>query len=429
MATKQIPIDQLILGMYLVGMDVPWYRTPFLSHKFPIKDLDTIQLMKRHGIRMVTIDTSKGLDVPSCPPPTSPDNLERHAQPKPPPLDSGASVESAPPANTTAAGRVATRDAGQPPSVIYAQAQEAVERIFTDLERGIPPSPEATKAIVSTVLEHVLSDQAAMATQLAIQKIKQFDRSLTTHALDTCILSLIVALESGLDQPTQELVGMGALLHDTGYVRLPRNLVRKRDECTGQDKTLLEQHCKLGVAVLAEQPGMPEDVLRIVKEHHEWSNGSGFPAALQHDQTSQLAQIVGIVDFYDGMVSRRGTRPSMMPHDAVRQLFLAGERGQFEKALVELMIRSIGVYPVGSLVRLNTGEQAVVVGVNPQQRLKPLVKITTDPQGGSYPTPIEVDLAAPSTGHTVRSVLRVLDPARERVNIGIHLNNSDLRAA
>ncbi len=429
MATKQVPIDQLILGMYLVGMDVPWYRTPFLSHKFPIKDLDTIQLMKRHGIRMVTIDTSKGLDVPSCPPPTNPDTLERHAQPEPPPLDSGASVESAPPANTTSAGGVARHDVGQPPSVIYAQAQEAVERIFTDLERGIPPSPEATKAIVSTVLEHVLSDHAAMATQLAIQKIKQFDRSLTTHALDTCILSLIVALESGLDQPTQELVGMGALLHDTGYVRLPRNLVRKRDECTGQDKTLLEQHCKLGVAVLAEQPGMPEDVLRIVKEHHERSNGSGFPAALQHDQTSQLAQIVGIVDYYDGMVSRRGTRPSMMPHDAVRQLFLAGERGQFEKALVELMIRSIGVYPVGSLVRLNTGEQAVVVGVNPHQRLKPLVKITTDPQGGSYPTPVELDLAAPSTDHTVRSVLRVLDPTRERVNIGIHLDNSDLRAA
>lgn len=423
MATKRISIDQLILGMYLVDMDVPWYRTPFLSHKFAIKDLDTIHVMKRHGIRMVTIDTSKGLDVPSTPSPTGPESLEYSAQPEPPHL------ESPPPANTIAPAGIATCDAHQLPSVIYAQAQEAVERIFSDLERGIPPSPEATKAIVSTVLAHVLSDHAAMATQLAIQKIKQFDRSLTTHALDTCILSLIVALEIGLDQPTQELIGMGALLHDTGYVRLPRNLVRKRDECTGQDKTLLEQHCKLGVAVLAEQPGMPEDVLRVVKEHHERSDGSGFPAALHHDQTSQLAQIVGIVDFYDGMVSRRGTRPSMMPHDAVRQLFLAGERGQFEKSLVELMIRSIGVYPVGSLVRLNTGEQAVVVGVNPQQRLKPLVKITTDPQGGSYPTPIEVDLATPSADHTVRSVLRVLDPIRERVNIGIHLDNSDLRAA
>ncbi|MBS0151722.1 MAG: DUF3391 domain-containing protein [Nitrospira sp.] len=423
MATKHIPIDQLILGMYLVGMDIPWYRTPFLSHKFTVMDLDTIQLMKRHGIQVVTIDTSKGLDVPSSPSPAGPESLEHDAQPEPSRLKSPSL------ANTTASGGIATPDASQPPSVIYAQAQEAMERIFTDLERGIPPSPGATKAIVSTILEHVLSDHAAMATQLAVQKIKQFDRSLTTHALDTCILSLIVALESGLDQPTQELVGMGALLHDTGYVRLPRNLVRKRDECTGQDKTLLEQHCKLGVTVLTEQPGMPEDVLRIVKEHHERSNGSGFPSALHHDQTSQLAQIVGIVDFYDSMVSRRGTRPSMLPHDAVRQLFLAGERGHFEKALVELMIRSIGVYPVGSLVRLNTGEQAVVVGVNPHQRLKPLVKITTDPQGGSYPTPIEVDLAVPSADHTVRSVLRVLDPTRERVNIGIHLDNSDLRAA
>lgn len=423
MATKHIPIDQLIPGMYVVEMDVPWYRTPFLSHKFVIKDLDTIPLMKRHGIKMVTIDTSKGLDVPSPSSQARQETLERNAHPEPPPL------ESSLPDNMSASGGTTTQNANQLPSVIYAQAQEAVERIFTDLERGIPPSPEATKAIVSTVLEHVLSDHAAMATQLAIQKIKQFDRSLTTHALDTCILSLIVALESGLDQPTQELVGMGALLHDTGYVRLPRNLVRKRDECTGQDKTLLEQHCKLGVAVLTERPGMPEAVLRIVKEHHERSDGSGFPAALRDDQTSQLARIVGIVDFYDGMVSRRGTRPAMIPHDAVRQLFLAGERGQFEKSLVELMIRSIGVYPVGSLVRLNTGEHAVVVRINSQQRLKPLVKITTDPQGGAYLTPIEVDLAAPSTDQTVRSVLRVLDPIRERVDIGIHMDNPDLRAA
>ncbi|NJL18141.1 MAG: HD domain-containing protein, partial [Nitrospira sp.] len=317
----------------------------------------------------------------------------------------------------------------QPAVVIYAQAQEAVERIFDDLERGVPPTPEATKAIVSNVLDQVLNDRAAIATQVAIQKIKQFDRSLTTHALDTCILSLIVAIESELDQPLQELVGMGALLHDAGYVRLPRNLVRKRDECTGQDKTLLEQHCKLGVTLLSEHPGMHEEVLRIVREHHERSDKSGFPAGLGHDQISPLAQIVGIVDFYDGMVSRRGTRPAMIPHDAVRQLFLAGERGQFEKTLVEVMIRSIGVYPVGSLVRLNTGEQAVVVGVNPQQRLKPLVKVTTDPQGGSYTTPIEIDLSASSSDHTVRTVLRVLDPARERVNIGIHLDTTLPRAA
>lgn len=419
MATKRIAIEQLIPGMFIIEMDVPWYRTPFLSHKRLIRDQQTIQLMKQHGIRMVTIDTGKGSDLPSESLTNRHQTASRHSAspdiPAPPEQKAERTPEAKPDDHSV--------------SVIYAQAQEAVERIFEDLERGIPPSPEATKAIVSNVLAQVLSDRTGMATQVAIQKIKQFDRSLTAHALDTCILSLVVAIESGLDQPTQEQVGMGALLHDAGYVRLPRNLVRKRDECTGQDKTLLEQHCKLGVALLSEHSGMPEDVLRIVREHHERADGSGFPAGLGNDGISRLAQIVGIVDFYDGMVSRRGARPAMIPHDAVRQLFLAGERGHFEKSLVELMIRSIGVYPVGSLVRLNTGEQAVVVGVNPQQRLKPLVKITTDPQGGSYATPIEVDLAVPSADHTVRTVLRVLDPAQERVNIGIHLDQSLSRAA
>ncbi|NGZ08368.1 MAG: HD-GYP domain-containing protein [Nitrospira sp. LK70] len=420
MATKRIPIEQLIPGMFIIEMDVPWYQTPFLSHKRLIKDLQTIQLMKQHGIKMVTIDTSKGSDLPS----ESSTNTQHAAS-----HHSTSPDAPTPPDQTQTEGTAEVKSKDHSVTVIYAQAQEAVEHIFEELERGIPPSPEATKAIVSNVLGQVLSDRAVMVTQVAIQKIKHFDRSLTAHALDTCILSLVVAIESGLDQPTQEQVGMGALLHDVGYVRLPRNLVRKRDECSGQDKTLLEQHCKLGVALLSEQPGMHEDVLRIVREHHERADGSGFPAGLGNDQISRLAQIVGIVDVYDGMVSRRGTRPAMIPHDAVRQLFLIAERGQFAKSLVELMIRSIGVYPVGSLIQLNTGEQAVVIGVNSQQRLKPLIKITTDSHGGSYATPIEVDLATPSPDRKVRTVLRVLDPAQERVNIGIHLDQTLSRAA
>ena len=419
MTTKRISIEQLVPGMFIIEMDVPWYRTPFLSHKRLLKDLQTIQLMKQHGIKMVTIDTSKGLDLPSQSSANTQLAASQHS------ADPNVPAHQNQKAEHPSMAKVDDHSI----TVVYAEAQEAVERIFEDLERGIPPSPESTKVIVLNLLEQVLSDRAAMATQVAIQKIKQFDRSLTAHALDTCILSLVVAIEDGLDQATQEQVGMGALLHDAGYVRLPRNLVRKRDECTGRDKTLLEQHCKLGVTLLSEHPGMHGDVLRIVREHHERADGSGFPAGLGNDQISRLAQIVGIVDFYDGMISRRGARPAMIPHDAVRQLFLAGERGHFEKSLVELMIRSIGVYPVGSLVRLNTGEQAVVVGVNPQQRLKPLVKITTDPQGRSYATPIEVDLTTPSRDHTVRTVLRVLDPTQERVNIGIHLDQTLSRAA
>lgn len=416
---KEITIDDLVPGMFVVEMNLPWYRTPFLFHKRLIQEDDTIRLMKQHGIRVVTIDTSKGKDVP-------------HEA-----AGSGSGSAKGRPLVPDASGRQGEDPAGPAPSgqmegtahQLYAEAQQAVERIFADLEQGVPPPSATTKAVVSKILSHVMEDRAGLLTQLAVQKIKQFDRSLAAHGLDTCVLSLIVAVESGLDEAMRVHLGAGALVHDAGYVRLPRNLVRRRWECSEPERILLQQHTKLGLALLTDHHDVHEDVKRIVAEHHERGDGSGFPAGLTQEAISQLAKIVGIVDFYDGMVSRRGGRPAMLPHDAIRQLFLAGERGQFEKSLVEVVIRTIGVYPVGSLVRLNTGEQAVVVGANPDQRLKPLVKITGGPQGESYTNPLQLDLATQVQDRGVRSVLRVLDPAQERVNIAMYLDDPLSQAA
>jgi putative nucleotidyltransferase with HDIG domain len=305
-----------------------------------------------------------------------------------------------------------------------------MERIYADLEQNHPPSPTAAKAVVSGVLTQIANDRTALMAHLAFQKLKRFDGSLAAHSLDTCILSLIVAVESGLDAARQAQLGMGALLHDVGYARLPRNLVRRRrDECTDQEKLVLRQHTTLGIAVLAEVEGLDDEVRRAVAEHHERGDGSGFPSARTLDTISELARIIGIVDWYDGMISRRGGRPAMLPHDAIRRLFLAGEKHQFDKALVESVIRSIGVYPTGSLVRLNTGEQAVVVAVNPQDRLKPRVKVIVGPRGESYASPACIDLAAQANEREPRTVAQVLDPVHDRVNVAMYLDDTVTEAA
>jgi HD-GYP domain-containing protein (c-di-GMP phosphodiesterase class II) len=415
---KRISIDQVIPGMFVVEMDVPWYQTPFFSHKQLIKEHAAIQTMKRCGIRMVTIDVSKGKDVPCAVPA---DRSDQDAAVGP---------------GTDALNRVSDRtiepqiapesDSAQS---LYRESQEAVERIFADLEQGVPPPAAATQAVVSRVLARILDDRAPLLTQMAVQKMKQFDHSLAAHALDACILALIVGVESGLDETLQTYLGQGALLHDAGYVRLPRNLVRRRDECEDRERTLLRQHPTLGLSLLAEESSHHDEVRRIVVEHHELKNGSGFPGGKKDGAISPLAAIVGIVDWYDGMVSRRGGRPAMLPHEAVRQLFLAGELGRFDKSLAETLIRSIGVYPVGSLVRLNTGEQAVVIGINPGQRLKPLVKIIKGPNGESYPTPPATDLAADPQGQAPRTVQQVLNPAQERVNIALYFDEPSEQAA
>ncbi len=452
---KEIPIDKLVPGMFVVEMDVPWYRTPFLFHRRLIHDAEMVRVMKRCGITTVTIDISRGGDIE----PTNRLEAPSEAASETPPTGmagetpgaapTGAACRSAPGAGRLSGGggldqpgpneetaqkggeRPGRADAEAAPGSaarrIYLDAQEAVERIFADLEQGIPPPPQTVKALVMNFIAHVLDHRAGLVTQVALEKLRQFDHSLSAHGLTTSILSLIVGMEAGMEGTDLEYLGTAGLIHDAGYVRLPRNLVRRRWECSEDERRLLEQHVTFGAALLGEHGQLPETVIRIIEQHHERGDGSGYPAKASGEEILQGAKILGLIDVYDAMISRRSGRPAMLPHHAIRQLFLAGERGEFDKALVELAIRSIGVYPIGSLVRLNTGEQAVVVGINPQQRLKPRVKITGGPQGESYTTPVELDLAAQPADRHVKSVVRVLDPVQERVSVAMYLD--DERAA
>jgi putative nucleotidyltransferase with HDIG domain len=322
-----------------------------------------------------------------------------------------------------------TREQAAAAQETYREAACSMERMFEELEAGIVPRPDTLRTVVGNVLSRVLDDSASMLSLLSLQKMKRFDRTLSSHALDVCTLSLIVAQDLGVVEGDLEALGAGALLHDIGYVRLPRNLYRRTHDLTDQERTLMQQHSALGLAILQDSQEDRDAVVRIVAEHHEYINGSGFPHKLKGDSLSVLAQLVGLVDTYDGMVSRRGGRPAMLPHDAIRQLFRLGDTGQFAKDLIRAMIGSLGVYPIGSLVLLNTAEQAVVVGVSHTQRLKPAVKIITGPHGESYLTPIQIDLGNQAAGDSERIIKKALDPLQERVNVAMFLDDIHEEAA
>jgi putative nucleotidyltransferase with HDIG domain len=487
---KTITIDQLKPGMFIVGMDQPWYRTPFLTHKRLIRDTKDIALLRQHGIRELKIDPGRGLGVEPNPsgdvPPTS-NTLDTAAASQPGLAGKPASTEKAPqchaceevratqpqspgtqkdtpplnkreatatPQPNHAMESPSPEDTPQPPSsaepsvaqplppvtqddaptlsktreqaeaaqATYTEAISSMERMFEELEAGAAPRPETSRVVVENVLSRVLENGAAMLNLLSLQQMKRFDRTLASHALDVCTLSLIVAQDFGVAEGDLEALGAGALLHDIGYARLPRNLYRRNHDLTEQERTLMQQHSALGLAILQEAQENRDTVVRIVVEHHECLNGSGFPHKLTGDSLSVLAQLVGLVDTYDGMVSRRGGRPAMQPHDAIRQLFRLGDTGQYPKDLIHAMIGSLGVYPIGSLVLLNTAEQAVVVGVNHSQRLKPVVKVITGRHGESYPTPTRIDLGSQAAGDSERIIKKSLDPLQERVNVAMFLD-------
>jgi putative nucleotidyltransferase with HDIG domain len=445
---KTITIDQLKPGMFIVGMDQAWFRTPFLLHTRLIRHTKDIELLRQHGIREVKIDPGRGLDVEpnqSGTTPPAPHTGETAAAPQPGLAEKPDSPEKASQGHACEEISVAqsqlpntqedtsrssnARERAAAAQETYREATCSMERMFEELEAGIVPRQDTLRTVVGNVLSRVLDDGASMLSLLSLQKMKRFDRTLASHALDVCTLSLIVAQDFGVVGEDLEALGAGALLHDIGYVRLPRNLYRRSHDLTEQERALMQQHAALGPAILQEAQEDRDSVVRIVAEHHEYINGSGFPHKLTGDSLSVLAQLVGLVDAYDGMVSRRGGHAAMLPHDAIRQLFRLGDGGQFAKDMILSMIGSLGVYPIGSLVLLNTAERAVVVGMSPRQRIKPVVKVLTGPHGESYPTPIRVDLGAQATDASARAIKKALDPLHERVNVAMYLDGIHEEAA
>ncbi|MEX5216225.1 MAG: DUF3391 domain-containing protein [Nitrospira sp.] len=404
--TKRIGIGSLKPGMFVVGMDQPWYKTPFLFHKRLVGSDDDINLLRRHGIQEVLIDTTKGLDLdePAAAPPSVP------APTGPPKEEPGPAVLS----ESERAGQKA-----KAAHSAYAEAIKALDRVLDDLEGGNPAAISNVKKAVGTILARIMDHPQSMLTQFCIQKMQEFDRTLASHAMDVGVLSMIIGHEMRYGPNDQEDLGIGAMLHDVGYLRLPRNLYRKGRELSTHEHSLMQQHPQLAVTAITQAMAgsISETTRRIIIEHHERVDGSGFPQGLRGDAVLGLSQLVGLVDTYDGMVSWRTEQAPMLPHDAIRQLFVLGEKGRFDKALVEITIKALGVYPIGSLIRLNTGERAIVIGIHPEHRLKPTVKIVTGPQGEQYGEPLTVDLAMAEPGRPVRTILRALDPRQEQVRV------------
>lgn len=403
-STKRIPLDQLRLGMFIVGLDQPWYRTPFFLHKWLVSNPDDILQLKRHGIQVVTIDIERGADTVATAAavlnttPTPPASAPQESEPVPTPQSE----------DTTHARSVAAT---------YQEAMAAVERVFTDLEAGHPPKIAALKPVVRTLLEKIVAQPESMMIQFCLDKVRRFDSSLAAHGMDVCVVALILAVENGCSEAEREILGLGALLHDIGYVRLPRNLYRKSTPLTDQEQMLMRQHPQLASTVLAQVDAVPDAVSRIILHHHEHIDGSGFPKQLKQDSLSPLAQLVGLADVYDELLTTRHGRPALLPHDAIRQLFVLGAKGRYDKTLVEVAIKALGVYPLGSLIKLNTNECAMVIGLNHEDRLRPRVRIIKGTDGEIPQQTIDIDLQQQAENQPVRTILRALDPAHEHVDL------------
>lgn len=393
---KQIPIDALAVGMYIVGLDQSWLHSPFLWHRRRISQTEDIARLKAYGIRHVTIDPTRGLDVPETlsGPPTASPTL---------PVPSVMAHTTPPVAPPLTEPRDAFPDLALAQTV-HAEATTAVRNFFANARTGAPLQGTVAQEVVEHLTETVLHHAAALA---GVVHMRQFDTDLATHAINVCIFALTLGAAQHLDEATLPCLGLAALLHDIGQVHLPRNLLRKPGAYTAAEQRLMQAHPQLGATMLAQMSGISPEACRLVAEHHERLDGSGYPQGLRGSTLSTLSQTVAIADSYETMLGNRTGHPPLLPAQALRELYQCGRLQQLDLRLVETLVRCLGIYPVGSLVALDTGAHAVVVKVHPTDALRPVVRLLETPQPGHDASSACIDLAAVPS----RTILHAVDPA------------------
>ncbi len=393
--TQQIPLAQLVPGMFVVELDIPWMQSPFFKHSRMIASGHDINKLRSAGVKLVTIDLERG-SAPqevACEPVnvltgTQPLNdSELQVPPQTHDLSPGFKKELA----------VALR--------LRSEVKDTVRSINEKLERNLPVDGEAMAPLVDKTLESLQRNEQALQTLAHLTGKAQ---KLVDHAFGSFCLCLNLAVVTGLAKEEMHALGVAALLHDSGWMQLPLHLMGKRSDYTAAERSLAQSHVELGLRML-DSANIDALTRRIIAEHHEMNDGSGYPKQLKGYQIHPASHILTVVNTYDEWVHHLNDKPGMLPTKALRVLYMHAEKGRFALPCVASLISMLGVYPVTTAVRLNTGEKAVVEEINPNSHLTPVIRIEYDSNSRPLRSALRVDLSMESANE--RSITGVLDPS------------------
>ncbi|WP_313089395.1 HD-GYP domain-containing protein [Pseudomonas sp.] len=349
-ATKRrLHVSHLELGMYICELDRPWRQTDFLFQGFPLLKVEHIQAVRERCDFVFVDDTRRVL------------------------IDQGQLiVPSATPL------RVTRRMTRIPLSLEVQEAHEAyrssalvLDQVLLDVQQGRAIDTKACQALVKRNLESMLRNESAM---LWLTRLKSQDVYTSLHCLSVSILAMGFGTHLGLPDDKIETLGIAGLLHDVGKMKIDPAILNKPGKLTQAEFDHIKLHPTFGYQALCTQDDIPAAAVQAAHGHHERLDGKGYPLGLDAYQIPFTTRIITIVDAFDAITSHRAydnARPIQAAYDVLRSS--AGR--QFDETLVQEFIRWLGVFPVGTLVELHTGEVGLVLEKHPHLHLRPKVVV------------------------------------------------------
>ncbi len=300
---------------------------------------------------------------------------------------------------------------------LHSEAMDYVRHFVDDVRRGTQVDLSAASPLVQNFIDSVFRNETAAVT---LFKLRGFDEYTYTHSINVSILSVLLGKHQGLDKTTLLNLGLAGLLHDVGKAKIDGDILNKPGKLTESEFQAMKAHPLEGFNILKDQVGLDPEILRAVVEHHERYDGSGYPQGLKWTAIDRFSRIVSVVDVYDALTSRRVYKNAMAPAKALSLMFQMRSL-QFPADDIDNFIRCIGVFPVGSFVRLSGGEYGIVASANPVRPTKPEVKVIMD--SSMCPRrPCILNLAALEGTPEAQDIAEALSPVEHRLNLERYLD-------
>lgn len=393
---KQIKVfvEDIQLGMYVSQLDRPWVDTPFLFQGFNVNTPQEIQELQKY-CEYVYVDQEQSRVT------VSPKHVSTIASPKTPDTSQTHLIEGP---KDLGDFRHQLKTAIQ----VHENTKLFINQVMRDIRLGKNVDVKQAKQLVSQLAENVVTNPTALVW---LTQLKNKDEYTSLHSLNVCVLSLFFGRSMNLSQDQLHILGLGALLHDVGKLRVPSEVLNKPGRLTNEEFTVMKKHTVFGHDLMKNQGELSSDALDIIIQHHERLNGNGYPYNLEHGQINHFAKLVSIVDVYDAITSNRVYHKETTPFNALNDIYKNREK-EFDAHLVEQFIKCLGIYPIGSLVELNTGQVGVVVFFSEKSHLSPTVMLILDEHKAPYDQYRYVNLGSPMWENQKQKpeIKRIADP-------------------
>lgn len=368
---------------------------PFWKKSFLVSSPDELQSIRNSNVAELIINTDKGLDVlvEADPAPVVAPPEVSATKPEPVPVAAPAIVHAVGTAPVSM-----DRELGQA-AQIMAQSQKAVFNMFQEARLGKAVDEQSMRPLVEEISASVSRNSGAL---IGLARLKNKDDYTYMHSVAVCALMMALGRQMQLSEEEVRKAGMAGLLHDIGKMAIPNEILNKPDKLTDSEFVTVKQHPQAGYDMLSRSKEMSAEVLDVCLHHHEKMNGTGYPFGFKGTEISLLARMGAVCDVYDAITSNRPYKRGWCPSESIKKMS-EWSGPHFDERVFQAFVKSVGIYPVGSLVLLKSGRLGVVIEQKEESLLTPMVRVFFSTKSMAYIAPDLLDLSKPGVNDKIVS--------------------------